>query len=93
VTYAVSALSSSEDRRHARSRSGGEGKPTDDAARAVRGELVEHDEQSKQTRRVWYRLEQVEIKWLPVSEASFLLWVLVALLAVWLAIGVALGLV
>jgi hypothetical protein len=35
----------------------------------------------------------VEIKWLPVSESAFLLWVLVLLLAVWLVIGVALGLV
>jgi hypothetical protein len=44
-------------------------------------------------RRVWFRVEQVEINWLPVSEASFLLWVLVVLLAAWLGIGVALGLV
>ena len=41
----------------------------------------------------WFRVEQVEIKWLPVSESAFLLWVLVVLLAVWLGIGVALGLV
>jgi hypothetical protein len=43
--------------------------------------------------RIWFRVEQVEISWLPVSEASFLLWVLVLLLALWLGIGVALGLV
>jgi hypothetical protein len=91
VTYAMTALSSSEDRRH--TLIDADGKPTDDAERAVRGELVEYDEQSKQVRRTWFRLEQVEIKWLPVSEAAFLLWVLVLLLAVWLAIGVALGLV
>jgi hypothetical protein len=40
-----------------------------------------------------FRVEQVEIRWLPISEAAFLLWVLVLLLAVWLGIGVALGLV
>jgi hypothetical protein len=44
-------------------------------------------------RRVWFRIEEVEISWLPVGEAAFLLWVLVLLLAVWLGIGVALGLV
>lgn len=43
--------------------------------------------------RISFRIEQVEISWLPVSEASFLLWVLVLLLALWLGIGVALGLV
>jgi hypothetical protein len=43
--------------------------------------------------RISFRVEQVEISWLPVSEASFLLWVLVLLLALWLGIGVALGLV
>jgi hypothetical protein len=43
--------------------------------------------------RVWFRVEQVEIRWLPVSESAFLLWVLVLLLVVWLGIGVALGLV
>lgn len=41
----------------------------------------------------WYRIEQVEINWLPVSESAFLLWVLAFLIVVWLGIGVALGLV
>ena len=40
-----------------------------------------------------FRVEQVKIRWLPVSEAAFLLWVLVLLLAVWFGLGVALGLV
>jgi hypothetical protein len=44
-------------------------------------------------RRVWFRVEQVEISWLPVGEAAFLLWVLVLLLAIWLGIGWALGLI
>jgi hypothetical protein len=43
--------------------------------------------------RVWLRIEEVELAWLPISESAFLLWVLVLLLAVWLGIGVALGLV
>ena len=70
-----------------------QGNPIDDPRRAVAGELVEYDPESKQSRRAWFRLEQVEIRWLPVSEAAFLLWVLVLLLAAWLGIGVALGLV
>lgn len=43
-------------------------------------------------RRYWFHVEEVEISWLPVSESAFLLWVLVLLLAVWLGIGAALGL-
>ena len=70
-----------------------EGKPTDDPRRAVRGELVECDPKSQRARRTWFRLEQVEIRWLPVGEAAFLLWVLVLLLGVWLGIAAALGLV
>jgi hypothetical protein len=44
-------------------------------------------------RRLWFRIEEVEISWLPVGEAAFLLWVLVLLLAGWLGAGMALGLV
>jgi hypothetical protein len=83
----------SEDPRHVKSYVDADGQPTDDPSKAVRGEIVDHDAESKPTRRTWFRLEEVEIKWLPVSESAFLLWVLVLLLVVWLAIGVALGLV
>jgi hypothetical protein len=38
-----------------------------------------------------FRVEEVEISWLPVSESAFLLWVLAALVVIWLGIGVALG--
>ncbi|HEY7729757.1 MAG TPA: hypothetical protein VH950_02530 [Gaiellaceae bacterium] len=48
---------------------------------------------AEQPRRGWFRVEQVEISWLPVGEAAFLLWVLVFLLGVWLGVVVALGLV
>jgi hypothetical protein len=90
----VTALSSaSDDRRRATSFVDADGKPTDDVDRAVRGEVVEYDAKTKRTRRAWFRLEQVEIRWLPVGEAAFLLWVLALLLAVWLGIGMALGLV
>jgi hypothetical protein len=89
----VAAISASENQQRATSLVDAEGNPTDDLRRAVRGELVEFDPNSKQERRTWFRVEQVDIGWLPVSESAFLLWVLVLLLAVWLGIGVALGLV
>jgi hypothetical protein len=81
----------SEGSRRGRSLVDADGKPTNDPRRAVSGEYVEYDLRSKRARRTWFRLEQVEIKWLPVGEPAFLLWVLVLLLIVWLAIGVALG--
>ena len=52
---------------------------------------MKSDARAKPVKRVWFRIEEVEISWLPVSESAFLLWVLVLLLAVWFAIGVALG--
>jgi hypothetical protein len=52
-----------------------------------------HEQSTPSPPRISFRVEQVEISWLPVGEAAFLLWVLVALVAVWLGIAVALGLV
>jgi hypothetical protein len=51
------------------------------------------ERKSPAARRVWFRVEEVELSWLPVGEAAFLLWVLVLLLAVWLGIGSALWLI
>jgi hypothetical protein len=65
------------------------GSPTDDPAQAVRGEIVEYDERGRPVKRTWFFLDQVEIEWLPVGERAFLLWVLVFLVVVWFAIGVA----
>jgi hypothetical protein len=58
-------------------------------------ERIEPNEERKSpaVRRVWFRVEEVEISWLPVGEVAFMLWVLVLLLACWLGVGVALGLV
>lgn len=70
-----------------------EGNRTDDPAQAVRGEVVEHDAKAGRTRRTWFLIEEVQLKWLPVSESAFLLWVLLALLAIWLLIGIFFGLV
>ncbi len=83
----------SETPRPARSLVDADGKPTEDPRRAVRGEFIEYDPESRKARRTWFRVEQVEVKWLPVGEAAFLLWVLALLLIAWLGIGVALGLV
>jgi hypothetical protein len=52
-----------------------------------------HEQTPVTDRRLWFRVEEVEIRWLPVGEAAFLLWVLLVLLVAWLLVGVALGLV
>ena len=70
-----------------------EGNRTDDPAQAVRGEVVERDPKAGRTRRTWFLVKEVEIKWLPVSESAFLLWVLLALALIWVLIGLAFGLI
>jgi hypothetical protein len=70
-----------------------DGNPTDDPAQAVRGEVLEYDSKARRARRTWFFIEEVEIKWLPVSESAFLLWVLVLLLVIWLLIGFVFGLI
>ena len=69
-----------------------EGNRTENPAEAVRGEIVEHDPKAGRTRRTWFFIEEVEIKWLPVSESAFLLWVLLSLLLTWVLIGLVFGL-
>ena len=39
------------------------------------------------SRRFWYRLEEVELKWLRISEGAVLLWVLAALVLAWLIVA------
>lgn len=51
------------------------------------------DARTRPVRRVWFRIEEVEVSWLPVRESAFLLWVLALLILVWLGIGFALGLI
>jgi hypothetical protein len=43
--------------------------------------------------RTRFSFAQVELKWLPISESAFLLWVLAALFGLWLVVGYLLGLV
>lgn len=52
---------------------------------------MKDEARTRPARRVWFRIEEVEISWLPVRESAFLLWVLVLLLGVWFAIAWALG--
>jgi hypothetical protein len=70
----------------------GSGKPTDDPALAVRGEIAELDAHGRTVRRTKFFLGRSELPWLPVSEAAFLLWVLAALIIIWACIGIALRL-
>ena len=70
-----------------------EGFPTDDPAAAVRGEITEFDAHGRPRRRTRFFLDDEALPWLPVSEPAFLLWVLAALIVVWLVVGLILGLV
>jgi hypothetical protein len=64
-----------------------DGRPTDDPARAVRGEVLEYDAHPEPARRTRFFLTRSELPWLPVTEAAFLLWVLALLVIVWVAIA------
>ena len=67
-----------------------EGRPTDHPELAVGGEIAEYDPHGRLRRRTRFFLTERELPWLPVSEPAFLLWVLVALMVMWLAIGLVL---
>jgi hypothetical protein len=70
------------------------GKPTDDPALAVHGEITDRDEHGRVHSRTRFFLSEKEMpSWVPLSEPAMLLWVLVALIVVWLVIGLVLGLV
>jgi len=69
-----------------------QGRPTDDPAQAVSGEVAEHDGHGRLLRRTRFFLDRSELPWLPVSEAAFLLWVLAMLVIVWACIGIVLRL-
>ena len=57
------------------------------------GTPVDEPRAAARQRPARFSVEQVELKWLPISESAFLLWVLATLLVVWLGIGFALGLI
>jgi hypothetical protein len=74
-------------RRRKVSYSDADGRPTDDPAKAVQGEVLEYGAHLEPVRRTPFFLSRGELPWLPVSEPAFLLWVLALLFMVWLAIG------
>lgn len=47
-------------------------------------------ERPESRRRIWFHVEDVELKWLPVGETAFLLWVLAGLVLVWLVVALVL---
>ncbi len=67
-----------------------DGRPTDDPAAAIAGEVVELAPDGRAAGRRRFFLTREELSWLPVGEPAFLLWVLAALIAVWAAVGVVL---
>jgi hypothetical protein len=68
------------------------GRRTDDPDAAVSGEVAEYDDHGKLLRRTRFFLDRSELPWLPVAETAFLLWVLAALVLVWVVIAVVLRL-
>jgi hypothetical protein len=61
-----------------------DGAVVNDPALAVRGEIVDVGSSGNRRKRGWFRIEEVELGWLPVRESAFLLWVLAFLAAAWL---------
>ena len=50
-------------------------------------ENVEQRRPAEAPRRVWFHFEEVELKWLRISETAFLLWVLAGLVLAWLVVA------
>lgn len=67
------------------------GRATEDPAQAVSGEIAELDAHGR-LRRTRFFLDRSDVRWLPVSEPAFLLWVLAGLVLVWAGIGLVLTL-
>jgi hypothetical protein len=65
-----------------------DGQATEDPAAAVSGEIVEYDAHGRPRRRTRFFLDERDLPWLRVSEPAFLLWILIALMVIWLVIGV-----
>jgi hypothetical protein len=64
-----------------------DGRPTEDPAAAVAGEVVHRDVHGRLQRTRFFLTSREMPSWIPVGEAAFLLWVLVALFAAWVVIG------
>jgi hypothetical protein len=68
------------------------GPPTGDPVDAASGETVELDAHGRPAPRLRLFLGREELPWLPVSEPAFLLWVLAALVVIWVGIAAYLSL-
>jgi hypothetical protein len=67
--------------------------PVDEPAAATSGEIAEYDAHGALRGRTRFFLHEREMpSWIPVGEAAFLLWVLIALVVAWLVVGVILRL-
>jgi len=64
-----------------------DGNPTETPADAVQGEIVEEGLGDAAARRTWFRVEEVELKRLRLTETAFLLWVLAGLVLAWLVVA------
>ena len=42
---------------------------------------------SEAPRRLWFHVEDVELRWLRISETAFLLWVLAGLVLAWVIVA------
>jgi hypothetical protein len=67
-----------------------QGNLTESPAAAVSGEILEEPDGEGSSRRTWFRVEEVELKWLRISETAFLLWVLALLVVAWLVVALVL---
>jgi hypothetical protein len=68
-----------------------DGLPTDDPAAAVSGEIVEYGDHGRLRHRTSFFLTETQRpSWLKISEPAFLLWVLAALMMIWVVIGLVL---
>ena len=57
-----------------------DGNRAKDPGRAAGGEILEREKEGRAVQRTWFLIREVELKWLPMSEAAFLLCVLALLL-------------
>jgi hypothetical protein len=68
-----------------------DGVPTDDPAAAVSGEIAEYGDHGRLRHRTRFFLTETgRPSWLKISEPAFLLWVLAALMTIWIGIGLVL---
>jgi hypothetical protein len=69
-----------------------DGRPTDDPAAVVAGEVAELADDGRPVRRTRFFLTREQLpSWAPVDESALLLWVLAGLVAVWAVVAVVLA--